>query len=361
MSMRVVQLQDGTVRRVGLVDEPRVHLVDAESVYALAQEAIATETPLSTIVERRATGDALDYDRLYAGELPWRLLPAIDHPVEPSRCLVSGTGLTHIGSARDRNAMHESSSSTTGGASGKSATGATTSASAAAVATATPAAAPTDSLRMFEAGLAGGRPAPGRIGVAPEWFYKGTGTMLRAHREALTVPAFAEDGGEEAEIAGLYLIDPDGRPRRVGMAAGNEFSDHRFERHNYLNLAGSKLRACALGPELVLDPQFGDVKGEVWIERDGVRIWWKRIASGDAEMSHSLQNIEHHHFKFEGHRRPGDVHVHFFGAHSLSFGEGVTLADGDIMAIRFDGFGRALRNVLRIEPGPDRLVPVLAI
>jgi hypothetical protein len=214
-------------------------------------------------------------------------------------------------------------------------------------------------MRMFEAGLVGGRPAPGMIGVAPEWFHKGTGSMLRAHGEALDVPPYAEDGGEEAELAGVYVIDPEGRPRRIGLAAGNEFSDHRFERKNYLNLAGSKLRACSLGPELVLAPAFdAAIPGEVWIERAGARVWWKRIASGEAEMSHSLRNIEHHHFKFEAHRRPGDVHVHFFGAHSLSFGEGMSLRDGDVMVVRFDGFGRALRNVVRVDSSPERPVEV---
>lgn len=69
-------------------------------------------------------------------------------------------------------------------------------------------------------------------------------------------------------------------------------------------------------------------------------------------MCHSLGNIEHHHFKFETHRRPGDVHVHYYGAHSLSFGDGVELADGDVMCVRFDRFGRALRNPLRVvKPG----------
>jgi hypothetical protein len=145
------------------------------------------------------------------------------------------------------------------------------------------------------------------------------------------------------------------------MAVGNEFSDHRFERRNYLNLAGSKLRECAIGPELVVAPDFHHVPGEAWIERGPDIIWRKRIASGDAEMSHSLQNLEHHHFKFAQHRRPGDVHVHFFGAHSLSFGDGVTMQANDVMAIRFDGFGRALRNVLRVEDTSDRLVAVASL
>ena len=172
------------------------------------------------------------------------------------------------------------------------------------------------------------------------------------------MPPYAEDGGEEAEVAGVYLIDPEGRPRRLGLTVGNEFSDHRFERKNYLNLAGSKLRTCALGPELVVDPAFESVAGRVSIERAGVVHWSKEIRTGEAEMCHSLRNIEHHHFKFDGHRRPGDVHVHFFGAYGLSFGDGVELADGDVMEIRFEGFGRPLRNPVSVSRTPDSLVTV---
>jgi hypothetical protein len=337
---RVVQVVNGNARRVALVDEPVLRVLEGvKSTHAAASMAIATGESLTALVQRLATGPALDYDEVYDGRGPWRLLPPLDHPEEPARCIVSGTGLTHLGSARDRDAMH---AATVNG-------------------TATHAADDedvTDSIRMFRAGLQGGRPAPGEIGIAPEWFYKGVGTMLRAHGEALVVPRFAEGGGEEAEIAGGYVIAPDGTPYRVGLVAGNEFSDHRFERRNYLNLAGSKLRTSAIGPELVLSASFESVPGEVWIERDGARIWSRAIASGEAEMSHSLRNLEHHHFKFEAHRRPGDVHVHFFGAHSLSFGAGITLVDGDVVGIRYEGFGRALRNPIRLDAGRDRPVEV---
>ena len=214
---------------------------------------------------------------------------------------------------------------------------------------------------MFRWGVEGGKPAPGKIGVAPEWFYKGCGTILRAHGEPLEVPAYAEDGGEEAEIAGIYFVDANGIPRRIGMATGNEFSDHKFEKHNYLNLAGSKIRTCSLGPELVIDPEFQSVPGKVTIERAGRELWSKRIVTGENEMCHSLANIEHHHFKFETHRRPGDVHVHYFGACALSFGDGVQLADGDVMEISFAGFGRALRNPLRVARGKATLVTVKSL
>ena len=332
-AVRLVQLSDGSARRVGLVDEPHIRLLtSASSVYALALEAADAGVSLTEIVTTDTAGERLPYDSVYQGVSEWRLLPPIDHPDEPARCLVSGTGLTHVGSARDRDAMHGSDDD-----------------------------AATDSMRMFRAGIEGGRPGPGTIGTAPEWFYKGTGRMLRAHGEPLAVPAYAEDGGEEAEIAGIYVIDRVGRPRRIGMAAGDEFSDHVYERRNYLHLAASKLRTCALGPELVVDPDFGSVAGEVWIERDGVRIWAKRITSGEAAMCHSLENIEHHHFKYEAHRAPGDVHVHFFGAPTLSYGDGIVLRDGDAVAIAFEGFGRALRNVVRVDGSADTLVRVLPL
>ena len=172
------------------------------------------------------------------------------------------------------------------------------------------------------------------------------------------MPPYAQDGGEEAEIAGVYVVAPDGTPWRVGMCTGNEFSDHVFEKRNYLNLAGSKLRTCALGPELVVDPAFDSVRGEVSIERGGDVVWSRTILTGEAEMSHSLSNIEHHHFKFAAHRRPGDAHVHYFGACALSFGDGLRLVDADVMCAAFDGFGRALRNPLRVDAAPHAPVAV---
>ncbi len=332
-TIRLVQLKRDGVRRVATVEEPHLRLLaEFSSVHALAGAALDAGTELSALIRKHATAEVLNYDPVYRGESDWRLLPPVDQPEEPARCLVSGTGLTHLGSAKDRNAMHEARETEL-----------------------------TDSMKMFRWGVEGGRPAPGRIGTAPEWFYKGTGTILRAHGEPLLVPSYAEDGGEEGEIAGIYFVGPGGQPYRLGMAIGNEFSDHRFEKKNYLNLAGSKIRMCAIGPELVIDPDFRSVPGKVALERAGRIFWSKEIVSGEAEMCHSLQNLEHHHFKFETHRRPGDVHVHYFGACSLSFGAGVQLVDGDVMEIQFAGFGRALRNPLRVTTSRDNLISVKQI
>jgi hypothetical protein len=216
-------------------------------------------------------------------------------------------------------------------------------------------------MRMFRAGLQGGRPARGAIGAEPEWFFKGTGGVLRAPGEALDLPFFGDDGGEEAEVAGVYVIDHEGQPRRIGMAAANEFSDHALEKTNYLHLASSKLRTCAIGPELVITPDFHRVEGTVRIERDGAPLWSATVTTGEDAMCHSLPNIEHHHFKHDAHRRPGDVHVHFFGADRLSFGDGILLRDGDVMVVQFQGFGRALRNPLRVAHGRESAIEVHAL
>jgi len=330
---RLVQLKRGDIRRVAIVEEPHLRLLDGcHSVYELATSAVAGALRLSDLVRKCATGDLLDYDPIYRGHSDWRIQPPIDHPGESSRCVVSGTGLTHLGSARNRQSMHASTKQDL-----------------------------TDSMKMFRWGVEGGRPAPGCIGTAPEWFYKGAGATLRAHGEPLDIPSYAQDGGEEAEIAGVYLIAPDSQPRRIGMAGGNEFSDHRFEKTNYLNLAGSKLRPCALGPELAVDPDFESVLVEVKIERDGGVLWSKTFRTGAAEMCHSLENIEHHHFKFEGHRRPGDVHVHFLGTDCLSFSDGIQLTGGDVMQATFAGFGRALRNPVHVAGSPDQIVRVIPL
>lgn len=318
---------------MAIVEEPRLRLLDdCTSVYELAGVAIAAGKKLGEVAQQRASNGLLDYEPIYEGHSEWQILPPIDHPDDAARCLISGTGLTHLGSARNRQSMHVSGQELV-----------------------------TDSMRMFRWGVEGGRPQPGVIGTSPEWFYKGNAVGLRAHGEALRVPPFALDGGEEAEIAGIYIISTEGHPYRIGMAIGNEFSDHRFEKTNYLYLASSKLRDCALGPELTLDPEFGSVAARVAVERDRKQIWAREFLTGEAEMCHSLENIEHHHFKFPAHRRPGDLHIHFFGTECLSFSDGIRLEEGDIMEIGFKGFGRPLRNSVNVDSSSPELVCVRSL
>ena len=311
-------------RAVARVDDERLALLGgAPSVYDLAFQALDAGMPLAQAVEEAPVAATLDYREVHAGHSQWRLLPAIDHPGEPARCLITGTGLTHLRSAQNRNAMHVAG------------------------------AAETDSMKMYRWGVEGGRPPEGEIGVPPEWFWKGDGTILRGHGEPLVVPEYGEDGGEEAELAGIYIIDRAGVPRRLGMAAGNEFSDHQVERKNYLYLAHSKLRTCSVGPELVTGGPYDSVTGHVRIWRGDTVLWEKDFLTGELNMCHSLANMEHHHFRSPQHRRPGDVHIHYFGAAAFSSGDGIALTTGDVMEVQFEGYGKSLRNPVVVE-APSR-------
>ena len=333
--MRLVQItHPGHGRKVALVDGAELHVLHYfRSVFGLAQRAVHEGTSLEELVQRYLGQNKLDYDPVYRGEGEWRLLPAFDHPADPMHCLISGTGLTHKASAENRERMHQAE------ARGDL----------------------TDSMKMYQWGEAGGRPPAGEIGVQPEWFYKGNGAMLRAHGEPLELPPYANDGGEEPEVAGLYLIGDGGEVYRVGFAAGNEYSDHVMERKNYLYLAPSKLRSCSIGPELVVTRDFNDIRGRVAVYRGGEEIWGADVKTGEANMAHSLANLEYHHFKYANHRVPGQVHIHYFGTGAFSFGSGLVLADGDVMEVAWQGMGRALRNPLAVAEKPEQLIPIRAL
>ena len=328
--IRLVQISHPTLgKHVACVDEPRLRMIPGfATTYDLAMEAIRCGRTITEIVKQNPPTESLEYEPIYKGLSAWTMLPPVHHPADPAHCVITGTGLTHKKSAENRQSMHGDPWELT------------------------------DSMKMYRIGLEGGRPEPGCIGAAPEWFYKGIGTILRAQNQPLLVPDHAEDGGEEAEIAGVYLIGPDGAPHRIGFVQGNEFSDHVMEARNYLYLAASKLRCCSIGPELVVDAEFTDVRGKAWIEREGRLLWIGPLASGERYMCHSLANMEHHHFKHSEHRRPGDIHVHFFGADLFSFKDKVRMQEDDVMVVTFENFGRALRNPIKIDPIEEKLVTV---
>ncbi len=329
--MRLIQLVlENGERGVAVSDPAGVRLIKGVgTVYALAQQAISEGETLAQVVSAHGLSQLVDLDAALA---EGRVLAPIDHP-DPAHLLLTGTGLTHLGSADARDQMHKAAAQSGDGVEGL-----------------------TDSMKMFRMGLEGGKPEPGETGVQPEWFYKGDGSSVVAPEAAFHSPDFALDGGEEPEIAGIYLIGPDGTPCRLGFALGNEFSDHVTERQNYLFLAHSKLRNAAFGPELRLGELPPDVQGVSRIVRRGETIWEKPFLSGEANMSHAIANLEHHHFKYAQFRRPGDVHVHFFGTATLSFTDDVRALPGDVFEIEAEAFGRPLRNSLAIAPVLQALV-----
>jgi hypothetical protein len=320
--MLISQINNGfgdiavVVRELG--EEARF-VKDAKNVYDLAMEAANGGMSLMEVISRRGLGASIDLFRVQA---EGRFLLPIMHP-DPAHLYLTGTGLTHLGSAATRDSMHKKTAE-------------------AAEETLT------DSMKMFKMGLEGGKPKDGKKGVQPEWFYKGNGYGAAAPGAALVSPSFALDGGEEPEMAGIYVIASDGTPFRIGFALSNEFSDHVTERINYLYLAHSKLRPASFGPEIRVGMAPDDIRGTSRIRRGDKVIFEKPFLSGEANMSHTFANLEYHHFKYGLFRVPGDVHVHMFGTATLSFADGVKPEEGDVFEIEVAEFGLPLRNPLKV-------------
>lgn len=329
--MRIVQLKRDSEAFVALVEEPNLRLINKfKTVFDLARSSINTGLKMSEIVLEYLSETLLDYDEIYLGQSDYQLITPIHHPLDSRFLMVSGTGLTHSASAENRNKMHEAINNNVA----------------------------TDSIKMYQIGVDGGKPNLGEIGAQAEWFYKGNGTVLKAHNEMLSIPNYAKDGGEEPEIAGIYINDLSGNPHRIGFATANEFSDHMMEKKNYLYLAPSKIRNCSIGPELVLDTDFSNILGNVSIKRNNKIVWERNISTGEENMCHSLQNLEYHHFKYDNHRIPGDVHVHYFGTVGFSFGAGIVLEAGDEMKICWENMGRPLINKLNIDNSEPKIIDI---
>ncbi|KOX65481.1 AraD1 family protein [Pseudomonas psychrophila] len=319
--MRLIQFEDSTgQRRVGVVEGDSIQQVNGiSSTRALALAAIANGRSL--LQEVKAMGTALGPEGYTELLESGRVLAPLDHE-DPAHCLISGTGLTHLGSASTRDKMHQKNVDDQ--------------------------ATLTDTARMFQWGIDGGRPAAGKVGAQPEWFYKGDGSIVVRPNQAFQSPDFAEDAGEEPELTGLYVIGEDGKPYRVGFALGNEFSDHVMERRNYLYLAHSKLRNCSYGPELRVGVLPRHLAGTSRIWRDGQVLWEKEFLSGEDNMCHSLENLEYHHFKYTQFLRPGDVHVHFFGTATLSVADNIKTQPGDRFEVSMSEFGAPLCNTIEV-------------
>jgi len=319
--MRLIQFENEQgQRQVGVVNGERIEVLsDVCSTRALALAAIRAQRGLVSQIENQARESGPLYRALLdAG----RVLPPLDHE-DPAHCLISGTGLTHLGSASTRDKMHQQAEQEESKL--------------------------TDSMQMFRWGMQGGRPQPGTVGAQPEWFYKGDGSIVVRPGADFPVPDFAEDYGEEPELTGLYVIGDDGQPYRLGFALGNEFSDHVVERKNYLYLAHSKLRFCSFGPELRVGELPAHLAGSSRIRRGDQLLWEKEFLSGEENMCHSLENLEYHHFKYAQFLRPGNVHVHFFGTATLSFADGIKAQPGDRFEVSLEAFGEPLCNGISIR------------
>src|SRR5690606_15800207 len=104
------------------------------TVYELVQIALRGINGLAATVDAQGLGAAIDKVAL-ARE--GRLLAPIDHP-DAAHLHVTGTGLTHLGSAATRDSMHKNADK--------------------------PETELTDSMKMFRMGLENGKPAAGEKG-----------------------------------------------------------------------------------------------------------------------------------------------------------------------------------------------------
>lgn len=319
--MKLIQFKKhNSDRCVGIVKQDEIYeLKDISSTYELFQEAVKQKLSLEEVARQLSTNTHFSYIEL-AKE--GNILIPLDHP-DPYHMWITGTGLTHMGSAESRDAMHNKLQTTDEKEL-------------------------TDSMRMYRMGLENGAMKGDEPASQPEWFYKGNGLIATTPNSPIKSPHFALDGGEEPEIAGLYIIDSNGKPRRLGFSLSNDFSDHKMEQINYLYLAHSKLRPCSYGPELLVGELPKQIKGQSRIYRDQKLYWEKDFLTGEENMTHNIANLEYHHFKYDLFRQPGDVHIHMFGTSVLSFGDGIDTQNGDLFEIEADCFNHPLRNRLEI-------------
>ena len=144
--MRLAQFIDENGKRALAVTargESRL-VKGARTTVDLARQAIAEGVSLRKLIADRGVGKPVDLARALKDR---RVLAPVDHK-DPAHLIVTGTGLTHLGSAEGRDKMHKDLADPSK---------------------------LTDSMRMFKMGLEGGKPAKGETGAQPEWFYKGDG------------------------------------------------------------------------------------------------------------------------------------------------------------------------------------------
>lgn len=164
-----------------------------------------------------------------------------------------------------------------------------------------------------------------------EWSYLGLGTSLRGHGDPVAIPDGQPMRHPIGDLAALYVIAPDGTPRRVGVTAGNPF-----------RRAGFPIRSNVLGPELILDATPANVEGSAAVYRGGARIWTQEYSSDGVPLLYALAALEPDHFRYSDHHRPGDAHIHFVGSRLFGDLADAPLEHGDTCEVAWSGLGKPL-------------------
>lgn len=160
LSMRLVQFKTVEGKNsVAIVSGETLQLIsNFSSTYELALSAISEGATLEKLIEKNLSSELVDYPEVIKTN---RLLSPAHHP-DPAHFWITGTGLTHSGSAATRDAMHKALEKED----------------------------LSDSMKIFKMGLEGGKPKNGP-GVQPEWFYKGNGTSLIPPNGEIDLPDYA--------------------------------------------------------------------------------------------------------------------------------------------------------------------------
>src|SRR5688572_8461531 len=106
MSLRLIQVRAAGGQRVVLAlgdDGVARQVAGFASTYELAQAALKSGATLAATVAAHLADERFDLTELQASN---RLLAPIDHP-DPAHLYLTGTGLTHLGSAEGRDKMHK--------------------------------------------------------------------------------------------------------------------------------------------------------------------------------------------------------------------------------------------------------------
>jgi hypothetical protein len=109
--MNIIQYTtESGARRVALIEDGMGFEIEGvATTHELAQAAIAAGASLADTAHARGLGRQISRDAIIAEN---RVLAPIDHP-DPAHVFVTGTGLTHLGSASTRDAMHKTEADAT--------------------------------------------------------------------------------------------------------------------------------------------------------------------------------------------------------------------------------------------------------
>jgi hypothetical protein len=299
--MRLVQYREsGGHRAVAVLDrappaEAR-RVQDAENTYELALEAMETGKSLVETVRAHGTDAAIDLDQVGRDG---RLLPPLEHPV-PTRCWITGSECTPRGGSED------------GSADAK----------------------------------------------AAAWFFRGNGATLVGSGLPLHQPEFGLGAAQRPAVVGLYVIADDGTPCRLGWALGNDFTDDRLQGLGPGHAAQARLRASAVGPELLFGDLPREVSGTARLRRGNQVVEEIPFAAGQAQLAQSVATLEANHFRYPMFRRPGDVHLHFLVGGQPA-GTGMGAEPGDVFEITTPAFWLTLANPLAAANWPAPKIRVL--